>query len=67
MIIWEDDFLDDGIVMIVLTMISRIFMNSMMTSMIEIFTQVLEEELHLPFSLVSGHIHELQVGYIIFV
>ena len=26
-----------------------------------IVTQVLEDELHLPFSLVSGHIHELQV------
>ena len=33
-----------------------------MTNMEDIFAQVLEEELHLPFSLVSGHIHELQVG-----
>ena len=62
MIIWEDDFLDDGIAMIVLIMISRTFMNIIMTSMVEFFGQVLEEELHLPFSLVSGHIHELQVG-----
>ena len=52
---------------VVLIMISRTFMNIIMTSIVELFAQVLEEELHLPFSLVSGHIHELQVGYIIFV